>query len=80
MTEKILRENYVFQTLTSISSVVDLSFFPCYFLLLIFHVEMCLNRQWNISDQRVEWILIDPAKILQKDVYSLQYELIILNI
>lgn len=49
-------------SLFKIPSVVTQSFFPCWFLLLVFHVAMCLDRQWNIADQNDEWILMDSCK------------------
>lgn len=42
--------------------VVTQSLFPCRFLLPPFHVEMCLDRQWNKTERNDEWILTEACK------------------
>lgn len=46
-------------SLFKIPSVVNQSFFPFWFLLLAFHVQMCLDRQLKIPGQIDERILMD---------------------
>lgn len=58
----LLTSSDFYFSLFKIPSVVTQSFFPCWCLLLVFHVEMCLDRQWNITDQNDEWILMDSCK------------------
>lgn len=57
-----LKPFFFLSSLFKIPSVVTESLFPCWFLLLVFHVEMCLDWQWNITEQNDEWILMDSCK------------------